>query len=216
MLPPLKSPSRPPPPPPPTGPRIRPVHQASPRTNADGDVEMQEPSEVVSAASATGPLTSPVEPSASSPIPVPTSFSPHPQSAAPSPVSPSVKAAPAISCLPSKPDLDMDRRPSYPRRRSRSPPTGPRHHHVSTPSNRSPAQSVHSGPNLPSKPDWVRRSTGREAGKQEATASVPAPAASTAPSEPGVFVPVIPPYQPKPNITADIEADVGVSPLSAL
>ncbi|KAM5539004.1 hypothetical protein V8D89_007227 [Ganoderma adspersum] len=210
VLPPLKSPSRPPPPPPPTGPRIRPVHQASPRPNADGDVEMQELSEVVSTTSATGPLATPAEPSASSPIPAPASISPRPQSAAPSPVSPSAKAAPAISCLTSKPELDTDRRPSYLRRRSRSPPTGPRHHHyhVSTPSNRSPAQSVHAGPNLPSKPDWVRRNTGREAGKQEATASVPAPAASTAPSEPGVFVLVIPPHQPKPSITADIEADI--------
>ena len=219
VLPPLKSPSRPPPPPPPTGPRIRPARQASP--SPDGDVGMQEPSEVVSAAAATDLLTSPAEPSASSPMLVPTSISPRPQSAAPSPVSPSARAAPVISCLPSKPELDTDRRPSYPRRRSHSPPTGPRHHHhhyhhhISTP-NRSPAQSVHAGPNLPSKPDWVRRSTGREAGKQEVIASVPASAASTAPSEPGVFIPVIPPHQPKPSITVDIEADVRVSLLRVL
>ncbi|KAI1795996.1 hypothetical protein LXA43DRAFT_1090614 [Ganoderma leucocontextum] len=204
VLPPLKSPSRPPPPP--TGPRIRPV-QTSPKPDADGDVEMEEPSEIVPAASVTGASTSPAEVPASSPVPVLASISPRPHSAALSPVSPAAKVIPAIPSLPSKPETD--RKPTYPRRRSRSPPTGPRHHlHVSTPSNKSPAQSAHAGPNLPSKPDWVRRNTGREAGKQEATASVPAPAASTAPSEPGVFVPVIPPYQPKPSITADIEADI--------
>lgn len=215
MLPPLKSPSRPPPPPPPAGPRVRAVQQTSPRIDADGDVEMEEPTEVMPSVSASGPSVSPAEASASSPAP--TSASPRPQSAVPSPVSPAASVVSAIPSLPSKPELETDKKSTYPQRRSRSPPTGPRHHHhVSTSSNRSPAQGVHAGPNLPSKPDWVRRSTGREARKQEVTPSVPAPAASTAPAEPGVFVPVIPPYQPKPSITADIEADVCVSPLGPL
>ncbi|TFK88679.1 hypothetical protein K466DRAFT_467194, partial [Polyporus arcularius HHB13444] len=87
------------------------------------------------------------------------------------------------------------------RRRSRSPPTGPRHH-VPTPSNRSPAQGPHGGPNLPPRPDWNRRSTAH-GGARAAEPLVPAAA-----PEPAGFQPVIPPYQPKQSVTAGIEAEL--------
>ncbi|TBU32368.1 hypothetical protein BD311DRAFT_803957 [Dichomitus squalens] len=163
---------------------------------------------VVAEVKAKPPSLSPVEAPAVHLPPAAVPASSLPPSVAPAPTSPAAKSASTVASLSSKPEPEIDKKASNARRRSRSPPIGPRHYHVSTPSHKSPAQNTHGGPNLPSKPDWVRRNAGREAVKQEATTSAPAPAAPTAPSEPAASVPVIPPYQPKPSITADIEAEI--------
>ena len=212
VLPPLKSPSRPPPPPPPTGPRVRSVPHPVSKTDPDGDVAMEDPSKAVPEVKTEQTSPGPEETPAVSPPSAAVPASPRRQSVAPSPISPAAKSASTLATLPSKPELEVDRKPLYPRRRSRSPPSGPRHHQMSTPPNKSPAHTSHAGPNLPSKPDWIRRNMGREPVKQEPTASTSASTVSTAQSEPAGFVPVIPPYQPKPSITADIEAEVCVVP----
>ncbi|KAJ8454634.1 hypothetical protein ONZ51_g12917 [Trametes cubensis] len=59
----------------------------------------------------------------------------------------------------------------------------------------------HNGPNLPPKPEWTRRSTVPQPAK---TAS-PAPAAAPEAAMGGL---VIPTYQPKPSVTAEIEAEI--------
>lgn len=115
------------------------------------------------------------------------------------------KVTQAIPSLPPRPDVEVDRRPTHSRRRSRSPPTGPRHHH-STSSNRSPAQGTPAGPNLPARPEWGRRNTahGGHQGTKAAETTAPAPA-------PTGFQPVIPLYQPSLSVTAEIEVEVRCS-----
>lgn len=213
VLPPLRSPTRPPPPPPPTGPRIRAIPPQQPQTqppDADGDISMQDlpsadrapsPAPITEFVSSSRRTPSPAPTSAPAPAPISAAASVSPQQLASTvPNSPPTRTT-AVPSLPPKPDLEPERRPAHPRRRSRSPPTGPRHH-VPTPSNRSPAQGPHGGPNLPPRPDWNRRSTAH-GGARAAEPLVPAAA-----PEPAGFQPVIPPYQPKQRVTAGIEAEV--------
>ncbi len=111
---------------------------------------------------------------------------------------------PTIPSLPPKPETELDQKVLR-RRRSRSPPTGPR--------NRAPVSPVVPGtpphiaqpvPSLPPKPEWTRRNTAAQPTKTES----PAPASAAASEATGSDF-VLPKYQPKPNVTADIEAEVG-------
>ncbi|KAI0721647.1 hypothetical protein C8T65DRAFT_565852 [Cerioporus squamosus] len=147
--------------------------------------------------------SSPVPTPAPAPAPNVAAVSVSPQRPASTvPVSSPARTTPVVPSLPPKPDVEPERRPIQLRRRSRSPPTGPRHH-VPTPSNRSPAQGPYGGPNLPPRPDWNRRSNAHGGVRP-----VEAPAPAAAP-EPAGFQPVIPPYQPKThNTTAGIEAEI--------
>ncbi|KAI0336405.1 hypothetical protein GY45DRAFT_396009 [Cubamyces sp. BRFM 1775] len=119
---------------------------------------------------------------------------------APTTVSSPVATTPTIPSLPPKPEVDPDQK-IVRRRRTRSPPTGPRHY-APTPPNATPPPAMQpNGPNLPPKPEWTRRSTAPQPAK---TAS-PAPTAAPDAAAGG---PVIPTYQPKPSVTAEIEAEI--------
>ncbi|KAI8998752.1 hypothetical protein BD414DRAFT_407372 [Trametes punicea] len=120
---------------------------------------------------------------------------------APAAVSSSTPTSPTVPSLPSKPEADFDQK-AVRRRRSRSPPAGPRHY-VPTPPNATPPQTTQPTPSLPTKPEWTRRSTAPHALKTNSES--PAPASTSEPADAG---PIIPPYQPKPSVTADIEADI--------
>ncbi|KAL7283296.1 hypothetical protein ACG7TL_002725 [Trametes sanguinea] len=193
VLPAPKSPTRPPAIPP----APRPITPLQSKTDADGDIKMEEPSsrvepELVKPApepdhrNATGTG----DPDATSPA--------HAQVSVASPIA----TTPTIPSLPPKPDNDPDQKPSR-RRRSRSPPTGPRNYAPTPPNATPPHQATQPGPSLPPKPEWTRRSTAPQQSK--AKTESPLPSAALEPVDSG---PAIPPYQCKSSVTADIEAEI--------
>ncbi|CDO70778.1 hypothetical protein BN946_scf184798.g93 [Trametes cinnabarina] len=193
VLPAPKSPTRPPAIPPVPRP-ITPLQTVT--TDVDGDITMEEPLSF-----ARFEATTPAEEPGNLPAPAPSALHvPSPvlaEAGAPSPVA----TTPTILSLPPKPEVDHDQK-SLRRRPSRSPPTGPRHY-APTPPNATPPQTTQSGPSLPPKPEWTRRSNA----PQQVKAKTESPLPSAAP-EPVDSGPVIPPYQPKFNPAAEIEAEI--------
>ncbi|OBZ75726.1 hypothetical protein A0H81_04436 [Grifola frondosa] len=90
-----------------------------------------------------------------------------------------------------------------PKWRSRSPPTAPRHHLRSPPSVSSPKITHHTS-SLPPKPDWSRHSG---AGYVSTPKAEPTTLSHATP-EPHIQLPAIPLYKPKPNASAEFEAEI--------
>ncbi|KAI9064307.1 hypothetical protein FKP32DRAFT_1626265 [Trametes sanguinea] len=193
VLPAPKSPTRPPTIPP----APRPATPLQSKADADGDIEMEE-----SSARAEQELARP-EPkpdprhAAWTGAPDPASLA-SPRYSVASPVA----TTPTIPNLPPKPEVDPDHKSSR-RRRSRSPPTGPRNYAPTPPNATPPPQATQPGPSLPPKPEWTRRSNAPQQGK--AKTESPLPPAAPEPVDSG---PAIPPYQCKSSVTADIEAEI--------
>lgn len=171
------------------------------KTDADGDVEMED------AAAAPGSGRASTAPSVADPAPFSAAPSVTSRVASPAHVSVTMSSpaatTPTIPSLPPKPETEPEQK--VPRRRwSRSPPTGPRNRAPKSPVvPGTPPQIAQPVPSLPPKPEWTRRNTAAQPAKTES----PAPASAAAPEATGSEF-VIPKYQPKPNVTADIEAEV--------
>ena len=153
-------------------------------------------------------VTAPPEVASPASVPAPKAISPVSTSTTVSvPVQPAaLRVPPTGPFVPTKPDAETERRPPLVKRRSRSPPTGPRHHALAQ-ANRDAAHASHSGPYLPLKPEWGRRGTQQQ---QPGKAEAPSPLSSqpeAAPEPPG-FIPTIPQYKPPKSITAEIEVEV--------
>ncbi|KAI0374765.1 hypothetical protein BV20DRAFT_960925 [Pilatotrama ljubarskyi] len=110
-----------------------------------------------------------------------------------------IATTPTIPSLPPKPEVEPEHRPPR-RRRSKSPLAGSRHRGPTSPA-ATPPQAAQPVPTLPPKPDWTRRNTAPQPPKTESPAPAAAPEAAGAP-------PALRPYQPKPSVTADIEAEI--------
>ncbi|KAI0361966.1 hypothetical protein OH77DRAFT_1515292 [Trametes cingulata] len=110
-----------------------------------------------------------------------------------------VATTPTIPSLPPKPEVEPDQRPPR-RRRSKSPLAGPRHRGQASPT-ATPPHAAQPVPTLPPKPEWTRRNTAAQPPKTES----PAPGAA---SEAAGLPPPLRTYQPKPSVTAELEAEV--------
>lgn len=115
--------------------------------------------------------------------------------------SPDAKPVPVISYPPRSPTSSQSQKSptssSHPRRRSRSPPTQPRHY-VKTPTTPSTPQLSSPGQNLPVKPEWSRKAS---------PLSTSTPIAEAAPTLSGRAI-ALPPYHSPRSVSHDVEAEV--------
>ena len=180
------------------------------------------PATVYKPASATTsvPTSSPIPPAASSPA-IATPISPRPTSVS-TPVlamEHETKVPSPASVRPGRFEMHKDteqRPPSHPRRRSRTPPTGPRHYALAqSRQNFGSTSHPHSSSNLPQRPDWGRRGAPHHQPTKAATPTEPAPQPEATATEPVGFVLDIPKFKAPKSITESFETEVSLCHLTA-
>ncbi|KAH9854107.1 hypothetical protein C2E23DRAFT_83538 [Lenzites betulinus] len=197
VLPPTKSPSRLTPPPP--LPLIATPIES--KAEPDGDVKMGDASEELEPASSASVAPEPALMSA--PLSTVASRLASPAQAGSAPASSPIPTTPTLPSLPPKPEPEVDQKPVR-KRRSKSPPTGPRMRGpISQAVAGTPPHVVQPVPSLPLKPDWARRNTASHPVKTES----PAPPASAA-AESSAPSPALPVYQPRSSASSEIMAEI--------